>query len=922
MDHLPRCPSIAARNTFRRATWVGLLPVVFVLLVVASGCSRKFFRQFADKDVEGVLTQKNVVEDWKIEHWHVYPDPRARFADPTNPDRPPMPSDDPITQLLSPNPQKAGKAGVGNYEGAIYQQWLAQWDRWNREELQKRATPSETVQEPSTDSEVRPVEFQAPQLEKLPKTLSQDPASVPKSPPYEAIPAPEYAVVQGALGMATLQKVLGSKVQPFLIKLEQCSELALFNSREFQDRREDLFLAALPVTLERFAFAAQFFGTSEAIRASIGSRFGGQTGNLWRVNSETGLSRLFPTGATLLLRLANQILIDLGSDRPRVSFSTLTLDLVQPLLQGGGTAVNLEALTQAERTLLYAIRSFAHYRKVYYVYIAGGSDVNNTPLNFAGLATRIFGPNLQAPSQGYLPTLLSRGQMNNEAANVRALELLLKRFEAYKEGGDYSELQVGQVVQQLLRSQSTYLQRLVDYQNGLDQFKLQLGLPLNIPLELEDSPLRPLSQQLERFQQIVSDTDNIRIRVEGLLALEKVAEVREQLRGILKQAPLVRNTPFQEQLPQQWANWEKLSADMLQTKLGELRAERRKLLDEKAELDLKKQPFPQSAARRLDEVEFQIDVANFEAALRRYESEPWAKEERLERRNRLRQLTFGDLTNAFLLVVSEAREQRIQQVRESWPKLPPVRLNGVDLIEADLDEAYTVAAQAALINRYDLMNARAQLVDAWRQIAIRANSLLGVLDVGYHLEAGSAIDGNQPLAIGGGITRHELRIRGELPLVRRLERNQYRQSLIAYQRQRRGLQATEDFIVLGIRNNLRQLRFLAENYKISQRAVEVAYSQVEQALDVLSAPPNPAQSAGNTAANAAALTNQLLQAQQSLPQAQNQLYAVWINYLIARLELYRDLELMPLDARGVWIDELPAIDRLVEPSGRSSQPSR
>ena len=65
-----------------------------LLLVVGPGCSRKFFRERADCDVEGVITQKNRFPAWAVKNWHVYPDPRARFADPFNPDRPPYPPDD------------------------------------------------------------------------------------------------------------------------------------------------------------------------------------------------------------------------------------------------------------------------------------------------------------------------------------------------------------------------------------------------------------------------------------------------------------------------------------------------------------------------------------------------------------------------------------------------------------------------------------------------------------------------------------------------------------------------------------------------------------------------------------------------------------------------------------------------------------
>jgi hypothetical protein len=56
------------------------------------------------------------------------------------------------------------------------------------------------------------------------------------------------------------------------------------------------------------------------------------------------------------------------------------------------------------------------------------------------------------------------------------------------------------------------------------------------------------------------------------------------------------------------------------------------------------------------------------------------------------------------------------------------------------------------------------------------------------------------------------------------------------------------------------------------------------------------------------LTQQVLNAQRSLPSAQNQVYLVWISFQTTRLQLYRDLELLPLDQRGVWIDELATVN--------------
>jgi hypothetical protein len=51
------------------------------------------------------------------------------------------------------------------------------------------------------------------------------------------------------------------------------------------------------------------------------------------------------------------------------------------------------------------------------------------------------------------------------------------------------------------------------------------------------------------------------------------------------------------------------------------------------------------------------------------------------------------------------------------------------------------------------------------------------------------------------------------------------------------------------------------------------------------------------------LTNQLIQAQTNLYNAQFTMTTIWITYLNTRDQIYRDMELMPLDSRGSWIDD-------------------
>src|SRR5881628_469155 len=127
----------------------GLFLVLAATLLCGAGCTRRFFRRGADRDVVGLLDEKDVYEPWKVEQWHVYPDPRARFADPSNPDRPPKPYDDPAAMDLSPNPQKPGKAGCGNFEGDGYLKLVAGWDAANRAE--RKAAADREIEENASD---------------------------------------------------------------------------------------------------------------------------------------------------------------------------------------------------------------------------------------------------------------------------------------------------------------------------------------------------------------------------------------------------------------------------------------------------------------------------------------------------------------------------------------------------------------------------------------------------------------------------------------------------------------------------------------------------------------------------------------------------------------------------------------------------
>src|SRR4051794_2080355 len=97
------------RPPLRRVRWLRLALLGCLLpslLLPGPGCTRRYFREQADKDVGHILSSKGDDPRWSLEDYQVIPPDQARFADPSAPDKPPMPPDAPAAKAYSPNPQK------------------------------------------------------------------------------------------------------------------------------------------------------------------------------------------------------------------------------------------------------------------------------------------------------------------------------------------------------------------------------------------------------------------------------------------------------------------------------------------------------------------------------------------------------------------------------------------------------------------------------------------------------------------------------------------------------------------------------------------------------------------------------------------------------------------------------------------------
>jgi hypothetical protein len=846
------------------------------MAVSIAGCTRAFYRNQVDREVSDILVEKDKYPEWKIEQYHVESDPRARTADPSNPNRPPMPPDDEAVWKMSPHPQGPGHAGVGTVQSTGYLEMIKAWDAENLAERQ----------------------------------AAEDRAKQDASVPVTAIhPIKAY-----------LEEPLRAQQKGFLLKMDQAIELGVVNSHQYQNFREQLYLAALPVTQQRYNFAYQWAATADWVRQWAGPKASGGPQNNWTGSSTLGFSKLFATGALLSADFVNTTAFNFVGNG-MTSVSTVNLNLAQPFLQGGGKAVTLEPLTQAERNLFYSIRAYARFREQFNVAITLGSSLPGSLTSAAGTggsssspisalaALGIASTDVSGGFVGYLSTLYRECDLAADQKWAHDLQEGLKIIEAYQEGGFYSPLQVDQVRSTLLSAQNTVLADRQFVANGLDQFKLVLGLPANLPLILDDTPARPITRLLDHYYEVIDDSSKASRRVEKVEKQELLAA--KEMRAFLFEmftnettSPLVRGTEFRGKFPASWEKWRAAKGKDFQDRTEKFSKERRDLFNLKTDQELKGQVFSAENERKLREANFEYDLGALEKELRGYDAEPWLKLPKERGRDRQIDLSRNVVFKA-KDVLTYARNERFEDASAHWPVVAPAPLGELDLVVADVDVAQEEAVKAALENRFDLMNARAQVVDAWRQLKVTANGLLGVATAQYTLQSQTP-PGSRPLAFASDATSQQLRLNFQLPLNRLAQRNAYRAAQINYQVARRNLIALEDSIASQVRFDVRQLQLFVANYRIQKRIVHSLYKQVDSALDVIVAPTDPdaLKGSGTSAqANAAALTQQYLGALGSLNNSQVKMYDIWLSIYATRMQLYLDLERLPLDLRGVWVDE-------------------
>lgn len=729
-----------------------------------------------------------------------------------------------------------------------------------------------------------------------------------------------------------------------VLNLENAVQIALLHSPEYQQQVEQLYLSALAVSSERFQFDTQFFGGAQTFLTADGDRRGGngQSSTRFEVGPNSNgrrplsLERQFATGGELIVGVANNIVWELSGPNSQSASTVLDFTLLQPLLRGAGRDRVLEELTFSERALLANVRSFERFRRSFFLNITIGRSTEgeiSVGNNFIGSINGTGSFN----AGGYLGLLQTQLRIRNSEQNIaQQTEFLLVLEDTLIEllttiPDDASsvvsqKLQIAQTRSSVLNAQSQLVNQQAGYQRAVDSFLRTLGLPPYICAKLNDPILARFElidrDLLTRREELTVLRSNVGILNVAILELsdfsmdpetgepsyrlewtEDLVELLEELQSELEPLTDFNKRLVDRDLPVVAEDISDFSESLIERQeqnealLKVYRTEQQSICGLLNLSEIDESIFEIGELENLGPqlVEAQETLSqglrNYQSRIRKLQTD---LSELIE--NDGEGMTPEQIATALRDDVILASQGLLSDLGDDVLALQLIqaraRTESVVLPQVEIDpvEAFEIARN----NRRDLANARAALVDTWRNMEVVADDLESSLDLVFSGDVQNV--GNNPTRLRSSTGRLRVGLQWDAPITRLLERNAYRTSLIQFERSKRDYYGLEDSIWQLLRSQIRQLQASRLTFELTRQSVRIAASQIELNADIRAISDARGRSAGPTAARDS------IQALNDLLNAQNGLLDIFVNYEVVRRGLDFDLGTMELTPGGLWIE--------------------
>lgn len=249
------------------------------------------------------------------------------------------------------------------------------------------------------------------------------------------------------------------------LTLRNALECAVHGNRQYTGEREGLYQQALSLYSTRHGFGP-------LLTAMLNSVFsGGEQLDSSSTSLGVGVSQRLPWGGSLSAS-ASAAATQEHAVQLVGTTAGASIALRQPLLRGFGHEAAMESLVQAERGLLYSIREFELFRE-----------------NFSiDVARRFYG------------LVQQRRGLENQRRNLEDVIFFRRQAEAMFALGDTTELEVLRARRSELTSQNDLISAEEDLRRALDSFRIFLGLPDTVSVDVED--------EAPRFAELPYDADS------------------------------------------------------------------------------------------------------------------------------------------------------------------------------------------------------------------------------------------------------------------------------------------------------------------------------------------------------------------------------------------------------------------------------
>lgn len=262
------------------------------------------------------------------------------------------------------------------------------------------------------------------------------------------------------------REILVADEEPGILGLQDSLAIAFRNSIDFQNRREELFLSALSVANARRGWDWPRLGGQVEGEAFREVQNKGATVNSGLFSAGPTLAQRLKDGGTLAVAATLQLATDMMGGEGTSVGSLIEGNFTQPLLRGAWRGLAYEPVYRQERDFLIKTYEYDRFAQTFAVDI-----ISN-----------------------YYQVLRQRDVLMNDSANVERLRRTVSLTRVQVESGTRSRIELDQAQQNLLDAEVRLEQSSQQYRDGLDRFKITLGLPVVVHVELDPAELADLRE--------------------------------------------------------------------------------------------------------------------------------------------------------------------------------------------------------------------------------------------------------------------------------------------------------------------------------------------------------------------------------------------------------------------------------------------